>query len=342
MNDPMNLSRPALPRVDVIVPCYRYGHLLAECVESICRQDGVDVRVLIVDDASPDSTAQVAASLSQRDGRIEVVRHEHNLGHLATFNHGLSMVEADFVALVSADDRLTEGSLARATATMRRHPNVGFVYGRARHFRHQWREPRPMPMGTAVWSGDRWLRERCHRAVNVISSPEVVVRASCHQQVGGYEPTLPHTADLHLWLRLASVADVAYLRGRTQGGYRVHPDSLQRTVHAGARVDLTERVVMFDHLAQHAWRQRPDVAQLLGTALATLADETVERTRRLRERGRDDEAEQLAAAVAAVWPHGHEPPPYRPARHTVHTLWAGLGRRTQRQVQRWRQQWLGA
>ena len=42
--------------VDVIVPCYRYAHFLRECVESILSQSIGNVRVLIIDDASPDKT----------------------------------------------------------------------------------------------------------------------------------------------------------------------------------------------------------------------------------------------------------------------------------------------
>ena len=54
------MRRP-MSRVDVIVPCYNYGRFLRECVESVLSQP-VDVRVLIIDDASTDDTPQVAAN----------------------------------------------------------------------------------------------------------------------------------------------------------------------------------------------------------------------------------------------------------------------------------------
>ena len=53
--------------VDVIVPCYRYGHFLRDCVESVLAQAGPSVRVLIIDDASPDNTAEVASDLTKRE-----------------------------------------------------------------------------------------------------------------------------------------------------------------------------------------------------------------------------------------------------------------------------------
>ena len=61
-----------MPNIDVLVPCYRYGHFLRECVSSVLTQEGVDVRVLIIDDASNDGSADVANKLSSENGRVEV------------------------------------------------------------------------------------------------------------------------------------------------------------------------------------------------------------------------------------------------------------------------------
>ena len=54
--------------VSVVIPCYKYGHYLEEAVSSVLDdQDGVDVRVLIIDDASPDDSAEVASKIAARD-----------------------------------------------------------------------------------------------------------------------------------------------------------------------------------------------------------------------------------------------------------------------------------
>jgi len=42
--------------VDVVIPCYNYARFLSRCVDSVLQQQGVDVRVLIIDDASSDDT----------------------------------------------------------------------------------------------------------------------------------------------------------------------------------------------------------------------------------------------------------------------------------------------
>src|ERR1035437_10076075 len=75
--------------VSVVIPCYNYGHFLLDAVNSALDQADVDVRVLIIDDASPDGSAQVARQIAGSDPRVEVVVHQVNRGNLATYNEGL-------------------------------------------------------------------------------------------------------------------------------------------------------------------------------------------------------------------------------------------------------------
>ncbi|WP_460807831.1 glycosyltransferase family 2 protein [Micromonospora zhanjiangensis] len=94
------------PTVSVVIPCYNYGHYLPECVHSVLSQSGVEVDVLIVDDASPDGSAEVARELSA-DPRVRLIAHRENRGHIATYNEGLAAVDGEYVVLLSADDLLS-------------------------------------------------------------------------------------------------------------------------------------------------------------------------------------------------------------------------------------------
>ena len=116
--------------VDVVVPCYKYAHYLRGCVESVLSQEGVDVRVLIIDDCSPDNTSQVAAELMRQDGRVEYRRHETNRGHIDTYNEGLlRWAESPTCLLLSADDLCARGALRRAIEIFAIHTDVGLVHG---------------------------------------------------------------------------------------------------------------------------------------------------------------------------------------------------------------------
>jgi glycosyltransferase involved in cell wall biosynthesis len=211
--------------VDVFVPCYRYGRFLATCVESILSQRDVDVRVLILDDASPDETEQVGRELARADRRVEYRRHATNIGHIATYNEGLEWVAAPYNMLLSADDVLTAGALARATRLMDANPTVTLVFGPDVPFSSD--EPPRLPASAdtdgewRIWPYREFLAISCDMGHTPIHAATAVARTSTHKHVGGYLADHPHSGDTEIWLRLAAQGAVASV-GAPQGYRRVH------------------------------------------------------------------------------------------------------------------------
>lgn len=273
------------PTVSVIVPCYRYAHVLEGCVTSVLAQDGVDVRVLVIDDCSPDDTPAVAARLAAGDDRVAYRRHADNRGLIATANEGLAWASGDHVVLLSADDELAPGSLARATRVMAEHPSVGMVYGRTA-FAYEGRplpRPRTAHRGTRIWHGTDWVRLRCRTAHNCISSPEVVVRTSVQRAVGGYDATCFHTSDLNMWLRIAAVSDIAYVAA-VQAIYRIHSDSMLRS-DASPMVDLHNRRAAFESFFAGPGAQLAEARRMDAQARRALARQALWQASRAVDRG---------------------------------------------------------
>lgn len=273
--------------VKVIVPCYRYGELLEGCVETVLGQGGVEVRVLIVDDCSPDDTPAIGRRLAEGDERVEYRRHERNVGLIETANEGLEWArDGDYVVLLSADDLLTPGSLRRAVSVMEAHPGVGMVYGHAQYFEDERRLPRYGRhwRGTKVWPGVDWIRLRGRSGHNCISSPEAMVRTSVQRLAGPYDPACHHTSDLNMWLRIAAISDVAYLKGAAQALYRVHSDSMLRS-DAGPMVDLTERRAAFERFLAGAGAQLEEADRLRAMVARALARQALWQASRAYDRG---------------------------------------------------------
>ena len=253
-----------MTRVSVVIPCYNYGHFLGDALGSVLHdQPGVDVRVLIIDDASSDGSAEIAKQLSAGDSRVDVISHPTNRGNLATYNEGLlEWADGDYTVLLSADDRLTPGALGRAKALLDAHPGVGFVYGHPLKFQ----QGSPLPIartkkcGWSVWSGQWWLERRFRDGHNCITSPEVMVRTSLQKRVGGYDARLGHTGDMEMWMRLAACADVGYLRGVDQAYYRVHGQNM--TTSRNQLVDLRQRRLAYEVLLESYGHKLKDAAQL--------------------------------------------------------------------------------
>ena len=241
------------PTVDVVIPCYNYGRFLNSCVESVVTQQGVSARAIIIDDASTDDSSAVGQELSNRHNNVEFYGHSKNRGHIATYNEGLlAYSTADYVVLLSADDMLAPGSLGRAVRIMESDESIGIVYGRTIHFQNESELPRSVEATTIFdrFTGTEWIDKRLRAGYNVITSPEVVVRGSIQRKIGGYRPELPHSGDLEMWLRVAAVSNVAYVRG-IQAFYRVHSSSMQRTTYKSSFVDLVHRKAAFDWFFEH-------------------------------------------------------------------------------------------
>lgn len=266
----MRLSRPfphtGAAEVTVVVPCYNYGRYLPEVVQSVLSQERVDPRVIIVDDASPDGSLEIAKGLAAADSRITVVSHTRNQGHIATYNDGLARVETEYVALLSADDLLAPGALGRAADLMNAHPRVGLVYGMPLEFSTEQGLPCTDDSGRraswTIWSGREWLRWTCRRGRCFILSPEVVMRTEAMRKVGPYNTGLPHSGDLEYWVRTAAGWDVGRVNGPAQAFYRVHGNNMHLTTFDTIQVDLKERLAAFNVLATAELQQQLPGADL--------------------------------------------------------------------------------
>jgi glycosyltransferase involved in cell wall biosynthesis len=96
-------------RVAVVVPAYNEEHLVAETLAGI--PDFVD-RIYVVDDASPDATAQRAREAA--DARTEVIMHERNGGVGAAILTGYERARdeaIDVVCVMAADNQMDPAEL---------------------------------------------------------------------------------------------------------------------------------------------------------------------------------------------------------------------------------------
>jgi glycosyltransferase involved in cell wall biosynthesis len=115
------------PRVSVIIPCYRQAHYLAEAIESVLVQTHPHLEVVVIDDGSPDNTAEIA-------GRYPGVRclRQANRGVAEARNLGIRSSNGSFLVFLDADDRLLPRALEMGLDCFARHPEVAFVSGRFR------------------------------------------------------------------------------------------------------------------------------------------------------------------------------------------------------------------
>jgi len=292
-----------VPSVDVVIPCYNYAKYLPGCIESVLSQEGVDVRALIIDDCSTDDTPAVGAALARRDARVLYRRHAKNMRHIATYNEGLiDWATADYVLLLSADDLLAPLGLQRATRVMEENPNVHMTYGMALLFTEDAQVANlPADRGAANHSIVRGV-DFLRRSIvgNPVPTPSAVARTRIQHKVGGYSATLPHTADMAMWMRFATHGDIGVVP-QVLAYKRTHATNMSIAYAAQPLGDFRERVDACDELLHDAGAGPGDGAPTRAEAREIIGNQVFWWASSLFDAGESagcDEALKLAAELA--------------------------------------------
>jgi len=115
----------SLPLVTVVTPSYNQGRFIRATIESVLSQGYPNLEYIIMDGASTDETAEVAAEYAERLTFIS----EKDRGQSHAINKGFAMARGEFVAWLNSDDIFLPGAVERAVAALREHPEAGAVYG---------------------------------------------------------------------------------------------------------------------------------------------------------------------------------------------------------------------
>lgn len=193
------------PRVDVIIPTFNRCDLTLRAVDSVLRQTHTALRVLLIDDASTDDTADRLTLALPDDPRLVFIRASTNRGAPAARqwlfdNH----VDSDWVALLDSDDEWHPMKLERQLRLACQHPEAGVIL-----CWHEWRPAR---------SGDAHIRKPdvhptappSPLATSNMSTP--MIRRTALVDAGGFTPggiSLATCDNLDLHIRLSRVTRFA-------------------------------------------------------------------------------------------------------------------------------------
>jgi glycosyltransferase involved in cell wall biosynthesis len=217
------------PKVSFVIPCYKLAHFLGDCMNSILAQTYGDFEALVMDDCSPDNTAEIAKQF--KDPRVTHIRNETNLGLVLNFKKGVELSRGRYVWVISADDCLRSGSvLQRYVDFLDKNPQVGFVFCPAMSLIEG------KECGVNDWSawpgdGDRTLsgNEVIRRSAYKcpVCAPTGMARKECYLRAGGFPSSLTRCIDYYLWARFATMYDVGYF-AEPMVYYRDHATNMEK------------------------------------------------------------------------------------------------------------------
>lgn len=209
--------------VSVVIPVFNGERYLADAIDSVLAQAGVEVEVVVVDDGSTDGTAAVA---SRYGDRIHLVR-QPNRGVAAARNHGIRISQADVLAFLDADDLYTPDKFACQLPRLRKNPEVDIVIGQLKPF------PTPDQRGTVSAAPGQAADE-----LQSLSFGCSVFRKPIFDQVGPLSETMTFCEDWD-WFMRAREAGVRMLIHRDVVLHnRLHEHNATRQREAGQKFIL--------------------------------------------------------------------------------------------------------
>ena len=92
------------PLISVVIPAYNHEQFVGPAIESVLQQTVDDLELIVVDDGSTDSTAEVIQGYT--DSRLSYTWQE-NQDAYNTINRGIGMARGEYVAILNSDDIYT-------------------------------------------------------------------------------------------------------------------------------------------------------------------------------------------------------------------------------------------
>ena len=115
-------------KIDILMATYNGEKYLKEQIESILNQTYKNIRLIISDDASKDSTPQILEEYRKKDSRIEIYLNKENRGVVKNIEFLLEKVEDEFYMLADQDDVWLPLKVEKSIETLKKQ-NADLVFG---------------------------------------------------------------------------------------------------------------------------------------------------------------------------------------------------------------------
>lgn len=179
-----------LPLVSIVLPTFNGERYLRQALDSCLQQSYSNWELIVVDDASSDTTPKILEQYCCADGRIRVVRHQVNRRLPAALNTGFSHASGEFLTWTSDDNLFRPEALAVMTEALGSQPEIGVVYANFTLIDEVEGLTRQITVGKPE-----------QVAVSNCIGPCFLYRRSVHEALGGYDERMFLAEDYDFWLR---------------------------------------------------------------------------------------------------------------------------------------------
>ena len=184
------------PKISIVMAAYNEELTISKAIDSICAQTFNDWELIIIDDGSTDSTADVVRRYIDKDSRIRFVRNKTNMKLPTSLNKGIRLAKADLIARADADDINLPERLAKQFAFMQAHPEVD-VLGTGAYLL----DATGKRINAVLLQQTHENFEKLPLIKTHFFHPSVMIRRRFFEVAGYYNTSFLRAEDKELWLR---------------------------------------------------------------------------------------------------------------------------------------------
>ena len=110
-----------VPRVSIIVTCYKRVNYLAEALRSVLAQSYKDYEILVADDSGTAAAREIVAGFAQPE-RIRYLAHDSTLGVASSIARTVNQALGEFIAILNDDDSWEPQLLEKLVTALEANP----------------------------------------------------------------------------------------------------------------------------------------------------------------------------------------------------------------------------
>lgn len=211
------------PKISLIMSVYNGEDYLLEAVESVINQTFTDWELIIINDCSTDSTAQILSDCAGRDPRIKVHTNEVNLRLPSSLNKALSLAQGKYIARMDADDICLPNRLEKQFDFMENNQDVALSSCRFMTLKNG-----VVSSGGCGGKCDYESIKSLLLVTNPILHPGIIAKADAIKQLG-YDKNFTCTEDMELWTRFVMAGHRVEILPEYLMVYRLHDKQITET-----------------------------------------------------------------------------------------------------------------
>lgn len=128
------MTRRPKPVISVIMPVHNEEKYIEQAIDSVINQTAENWELIIVNDASTDSTPKIVDSIKAKNNKISLINLKKNQYRSGALNQGIKKAKGKYICFLDGDDVYLADKLLKQTKFLEKNDKIDMVYSNAETF----------------------------------------------------------------------------------------------------------------------------------------------------------------------------------------------------------------